>query len=405
MNDNILKQVLIFMVSTGVWKGKLGDAGEAWIAMLFTIPFILFSGYGGQFADRNSKQWVTVLLKILEIPIVAIAMYGLWTHNLGITIGSLALLGVHSTFFGPAKYGMIPEVVSDDDLSRANGTINMLTNIAVIVGTLLAGPISDLYYPTAPDASGSVPRGVYWLPGAALLCVAFLGLGASLVIPRLPPRDPTLKYNLNPVATYVDSIREMARSPLLMVAIAWSYFYMLASTALLVLTHYKDLLGISYKQNSYLLGAMGVAIGLGCFLAGLISGRRIELRLIPAGAVGMSVLFAVLGLVPPIAHSRASYFMVMGFLATAGIFAGFYIVPLQALLQHLSPADERGRFLGTANAMSFMAFMFGAVVDWLATSVGRLPHNRVFLVVAALSLVGTSFMLWRMKGMLRQKHA
>src|SRR3954463_69989 len=99
------------MVSTGVWKGAMGHAGEAWVVMIFTIPFILFSGYGGQFADRNSKQWVTVLLKILEIPIAIIAMFGLITHQLHLTLAALVLLATHSTFFGPAKYGMIPELV------------------------------------------------------------------------------------------------------------------------------------------------------------------------------------------------------------------------------------------------------------------------------------------------------
>ena len=146
---------------------------------------------------------------------------------------------------------------------------------------------------------------------------------------------------------------------------------------------------------------MGVAIGTGCFVAGVISGHRIETRLIPVGALGMFVMFTLLGAIAPVKGSGASYWSVMAMLVVAGVFAGFYIVPLQALLQKLSPADERGRFLGTANAMSFLAFMLGAVVAWAATGVGGLPHNRVFLVVAALSLVGTAFLIWRMRRKLR----
>ena len=108
-------------------------------------------------------------------------------------------------------------------------------------------------------------------------------------------------------------------------------------------------------------------------------------------------ILALLGAIAPVKDSAASYWTVMAMLVVAGVFAGFYIVPLQALLQKLSPADERGRFLGTANAMSFMAFMLGAVVAWFCTSVGGLSHNRVFLVVAALSLVGTASLIWRMR--------
>lgn len=398
VNDNILKQLLIFMVTSGVWKGRLGDAGEAWIAMLFTLPFIFLSGYAGQFADRNSKRWVCVVLKLVEIPIALVAMAGLWMHSLHVTTAALLLLAVHSTYFGPAKYGMIPEVVMERNLSRANGTINMFTNIAVIMGTLLAGPISDRYFPTrGPD--GTLPPALLWLPGVSMIAVAIGGLVAAWRLPRVPARDPGLVYDLNPIGTYVKSAKEMARSPLLMVALAWSFFYLLASTALLILPHYKDILQIDYTQNSFLLGGLGIAIGVGCFTAGMVSGDRIEPRLIPFGALGMFITFLLLGVTTP------SYWNVALFLGFAGVSAGFYIVPLQALLQELSPEDERGRFLGTANAMSFLAFTAGAAVEWLATNPGGMAPNRVFLVVAGLSLAGTAYIFWHMRGMLRRTSA
>ncbi len=394
-NDNILKQVLIFMVSTGLWQNSLGHAGEAWITVFFTLPFIFFSGYGGQFADRYSKQRAAVILKILEIPIAAVAMAGLWMHSLPLTIAALVLLAIHSTFFGPVKYGMIPELVAPGDLSRANGSINMMTNIAVIMGTLLAGPISDRYFPTQPNPSGQLPASLPWLPGTALVIVATLGLISCLGISRLPARDPKLRFAANPMATYLKSITEMARSPLLMVALAWSFFYMIASTALLIVTHYRTILNINYTMNSYLLGALGLAIGVGCVLAGFISGNRIEPRLVPIGAIGMAVAFILLGLITP------QYWSVGALLVTAGLFSGLYIVPLQSLLQKLSPDSERGRFLGTANAMSFVAFTIGAGVMWVATTIANLAPNRVFIVVAVITIIGTGTMLVQMRGLLR----
>ena len=125
-NDNLLKGVLTFMVIDGVWRGKLGDGGQGLVGLLFTLPFILLSGYAGQFADRNSKRYVSVLVKVIEIPIAAIALLGFWTGNLWITLGALIALSCQSAFFGPAKYGMIPELVDEGDLSRANGFINMM---------------------------------------------------------------------------------------------------------------------------------------------------------------------------------------------------------------------------------------------------------------------------------------
>ena len=136
MNDNVLKGILMFMVIDGVWSGKLGAGGQGIVSVCFTIPFILLSGYAGQLADRHSKRTVTRCVKIAEIPIAIVAGIGFYTGSLWITLLALIALTCQSSFFGPAKYGMIPEMVDDSDLSRANGTINMMTNVAVIAGTL-----------------------------------------------------------------------------------------------------------------------------------------------------------------------------------------------------------------------------------------------------------------------------
>ena len=170
-NDNILKGVLIFMLANGIWKGQLGAGGQGWASALFTIPFILLSGYAGRFADRNSKSWVTVWVKIIEIPIAVVGLIGFWVQNLWITLGALVALACQSAFFGPAKYGMIPELVETRDLSRANGFINMMTNIAVILGSLVAGQIAEAYYVRGAPLS----ERMLWLPGVVMIVVAIRG--------------------------------------------------------------------------------------------------------------------------------------------------------------------------------------------------------------------------------------
>lgn len=397
VNDNLLKGVLSFAVAAGgLWAGHLGDGGQGYVGLCLTVPFILFSGFAGQLADRTSKQVLTVQVKLAEIVIAAIGWLAFVQGNLPLAMATMLLLAIQSAFFGPAKYGMIPELVGDRDLSQANGTINMATNIAVIVGTLLAGPVYTLFHPeplpgqSAADLAAPRP----WVPGVAMVAVALLGFAACLGIPRLRAMDPGLRIDWNPAGPYLKALREMSRGPLLLVASAWSFFYLIGMLAILILPDYRDLLQVSATKASLLLGVLGVAIGVGSVSAGLISGKHIEPRLIPVGAVGMTLFFLLLGAVPP------AFGNVAGLLAGAGIFAGFYIVPLQALLQHLSPAGERGRFLGTANALSFVASTGGSLVFLVARSNCGMPANRVFLLCAALALVGSGLLLWRLRRLL-----
>ena len=400
-NDNMLKGVLTFMVIDGVWSGRLGAGGQGLVALCFTIPFIVLSGYAGQFADRNSKRYVSVLVKVVEIPIAATAMLGFWLGSLWITLAALVALSCQSAFFGPAKYGMIPELVDDRDLSRANGTINMMTNIAVILGTLLAGEVADRYDPL-PASDGLSAPAILWLPGALMLALAAAGLIAVLFLVRLEPGDKNLKYNPNPLATYISTIREMSKSPLLMVMLAWGYFYLLAGLALLIIPEYTIVLNIDRAEASVLLGILGVAIGLGSVSAGLISGHRIEPRLIPIGAAGITVFFVLLGTVEPSLPAlapklRVAFSSVGGFIFGAGVSAGFYIIPLQAMLQKLSPDHERGRFLGTANAISFSFLAVASLLYWIIKPLFIDNPQRIFLVSAALMLVGAAFFFVKLR--------
>ena len=395
-NDNILKGVLTFMVIDGAWKGRLGTGGQGIVGLCFTLPFILLSGYAGQFADRYSKRSVSIWVKVSEVPIALAAMIGLWTGELWTTLIALILLTTQSTFFGPAKYGMIPELVAPDDLSRANGTINMMTNIAVIVGTLAAGLIADRYNPL-PQPNQPSPEPQLWLPGAAMLIVALAGLASVFFIPSLPPGNRNLKFNWNPFAIYIAALREMAKSPLLGVAMAWGYFYFLAGLALLIIPEYTLVLNVSREKASYLLGIMGVAIGVGSAAAGLISGHRIETRLVPIGALGMMVFFIALGLAP------VTFWVVGALVLCAGFFAGFYIIPLQALLQKLSPADERGRFLGTSNGISFAFLALASLVYWtIRPGFGAAPQ-RVFFVCAGLILLGSLLFFRQLRRVIFQR--
>ncbi|TWT53191.1 Lysophospholipid transporter LplT [Rubripirellula amarantea] len=398
MNDNVLKGILTFMVIDGAWAGHLGSGGQGIVGICFTIPFILLSGYAGQLADRHSKKTVTLWVKVAEIPIVLVAGLGFWMGDLWITLSALVALTCQSAFFGPAKYGMIPELVDDEQLSKANGTINMMTNVAVIVGTLVAGVVSDLYAPQDSKIAGIVS-----LPIITLFLIAVGGLIAALFLSPLQPGDRSLKYNFNPFSTYIETIREMSKTRLLMVMMAWGYFYLLAGIALFIVPEYTVVLGINRAEASVLMGVLGVAIGVGCAVAGLVSGNRIQPKLIPIGAFGLILFFTLLAAVPPwmpdaspmarVALSNVSFF-ILG----AGFFAGFYIVPLQALLQKLSPDNERGRFLGTANAVSFAFLTVAALFYWAVRPAFGDKPQHIFYLSSVLMAAGAAFFLYRLRG-------
>ena len=402
-NDNILKGVLIFMLANGLWQGALGAGGQGWASALFTLPFIFLSGYAGRFADRHSKNSVTVLVKCIEIPIALIGMVGFWMQNLWITLGALIALACQSAFFGPAKYGMIPELVEKRDLSRANGAINMMTNIAVIVGTLAAGQIAVAYFPN--DEAPQKP--LLWLPGVIMILVAIAGLVCSLLLPRLKEGDKSIQYELNPFTTYISSLKEMNGTPLFTVMFSWAYFYLLAGLALLAIPDYEAVLesyDVDAAEVAVLMGVMGIAIGLGCVLAGLISGHAIRPRLILVGAAGLIFFFAMLGMLPAQLPDLPRYWRVLfswiSFaIVGAGIFAGFYIIPLQAMLQRLTPEDELGRYLGTANGLSFTFILLASLLYSLLLNF-VFPHDqaqRTFLVCAILMTIGLPFFIWRVK--------
>lgn len=414
-NDNVLKGVLTFAVISGVWAGDLGEGGQGIVALCFTLPFLILSGYAGQFADRNSKRTVSVLVKILELPIAGIALVGFVTQNLWITLGALVALTCQSSFFGPAKYGMIPELVQDEQLSRANGIINMMTNIAVIVGMYAAGIVADAYSPKPqlvehlsesgadPVIQGLAEEAHIWLPGTLMVIIAAFGLISVLFLPKLPVGDKTLTYDKNPFGTYIRSLRQMATSPLLMVAFAWGYFYLLAGFGLLIIPEYATILNIKDQHAAALLALLGITIGAGSIVAGLISGRRIEPRLIPVGVIGLTVFFSLLAIIPPkLAAGDNGYIQVLKsnvavLIAGAGFFAGFYIIPLQAMLQKLPPESERGRFLGTANAISFSFLALSSLIYWIIRPwFGNKPDN-IFMVCAVLMFVGAGFFFWRLR--------
>ena len=299
INDNLLKQVLSFgLAAAGIWSGMLGEGGQSWVAMALVLPFLLFGAIAGQLADCYSKQLVTVRVKQAEFLIVLVAFAGFYFNSVWLSLFAMFLLGTQSAFFGPAKYGVIPELVHDTKISMANAAIIMLTNVAAILAVVVGGALYEAYRGTAAEG---VPDGLLWLPGLALLVFAILGLIAAKQMPPLEASAPEMKVKWEFFAPYLRTIKKMlsGETPIFVVCMLKAAFYFLAYSVLLILADYTIVLGLPEKKVSvYLFGTIGVSIAVGSVLAGFLSRGGIQARLILVGGIGFGVAGLLLAWAP-----------------------------------------------------------------------------------------------------------
>jgi acyl-[acyl-carrier-protein]-phospholipid O-acyltransferase/long-chain-fatty-acid--[acyl-carrier-protein] ligase len=395
VNDNILRGVLSFSLALGgMWSSLFGEGGQGYLSLGLTIPVILFSAIAGQVSDRFGKHGVIRVAKIAELPVALAAAIAFLMGSPWLALLCMLLLTIHTTFFDPARLSALPELVSERALGRANGIMNFVSSVGTIGATALAGPLYLACDPSAaPDAlTAGLVAPKPWIVGVVLLTIAVLGNLTVLFVPKLPARSPNVRLSVNPIPSYGRAVREMQRSALWLVALAWTLTFVLGVNVLLILPDYRELLSVSPTAAAALLGLLGITVGVGSMIAGLICRRKIELRLIPAAALGMLVAFIALGTAPLV------YTTVSLLVAAAGLCAGLYMTPLQALLQKLSPDSDRGRFLGTANALSFVGVLFGSIVFLCARQV--MAANHVFLVLAVLLLICVGILWLRFRAAL-----
>jgi MFS family permease len=266
--------------------------------MALVLPFLLFGAIAGQLADCYSKQLVTVRVKQAEFLIVLVAFAGFYFNNVWLSLFAMFLLGTQSAFFGPAKYGVIPELVDDTKISMANAAIIMLTNVAAILAVVVGGALYEAYRGTAAEG---VPDGLLWLPGLALLVFAILGLIAAKQMPPLEASAPEMKVKWEFFAPYLRTIKKMlsGETPIFVVCMLKAAFYFLAYSVLLILADYTIVLGLPEKKVSvYLFGTIGVSIAVGSVLAGFLSRGGIQARLILVGGIGFGVAGLLLAWAP-----------------------------------------------------------------------------------------------------------
>ena len=368
-SDNALKTLVILVALTHMSE-KDRESHVAMVGAVFAAPFILFSMLGGWMADRFSKQRVMQGVKVAEIGIMIFATIGLGLHNQPMQLAAIILMGCHSAFFGPAKYGILPEILPLEKLSWGNGIIELLTFLGIILGTVTGGYFAESFV--------HMPA----ISGLLLIVIALTGFFFSRQISHVPAANPTAKLRVNPVTDLWREMKMMRPDRDLWRA-NWGntgFFAIAALVQMNLVIYAKNVLHLSESENGLLNAALAIGIGVGSLIAGYASRGHIEYRLVPLGALGMA-----LSTIPMGWHGASTSMFSLSLMAL-GLSGGLFIVPITAVLQH-SPAPENvGGVQGAASLLCWIGILGASGVQVFLNSVLHLSAGQVFWVCGALAL-------------------
>ena len=381
-NDNLYKNALIILIAfqaarmTSLEPQLLVNLS----AGIFILPFFLFSASSGQLADKFEKSRLIRAIKLAEIGVMTFATMGFLFSNLWILLFSLFLMGLQSTLFGPVKYALLPQVLSESELVGGNALVESGTFIAILLGTIAGGMLISI----SPFGSTLV--------SLAVLAIAGLGYLASRSIPDAPAADPGLRFNWNSISETWATLKLIQQNRtvfLSILGISWFWFY-----GALFLSQFpgfsKDVLGGSEGIVTLMLAVFSVGIGAGSMLCERLSGRIVELGLVPFGSIGLSLFAVDLWWTSP-EISPGKLVGIMDFfcsltnwhilfdLFAIGCFGGFFIVPLYALIQSRSEVTVRSRIIAGNNIVN-AGFMVTASVLAVALLAAGLTIPQLFLV-------------------------
>jgi 1-acyl-sn-glycerol-3-phosphate acyltransferase len=362
-NDNLFKFAFTVMVTYQLQVSWLppAQAGLA-IGALFILPFLLFSATSGQLTDKYEKTAVIRFVKNLEIGIMLLAALGFMTRNVPVLLGCVFLMGLHSTLFGPVKFAYMPQHLNERELTGGNGMVEMGTFVAILLGNVIGGLLIAI-----PDVGAQY---------VAIGCVgaAVLGRITAGYVPPTPATDPHLKINWNPFSETWRNLK-LAHGNIVvfrsLLGISWMWFF-----GAVFLSNFpvfaKDVLHGNEHVASLLLVVFSIGIGIGSLLCEVLSKRHVEIGLVPAGAIGMSVFsidlyFASRGL-PNVPSQTLGVFIeqganwrVMMDLGLLSLFAGLYSVPMYALIQLRSAPTHRARIIAANNILNALFMIVSSV--------------------------------------------
>ena len=312
-----------------------------------------------------------------EIIAMSLALFAFLSRSLELMLGVLFLMALQSTFFSPAKYGILPEMLPDKDLSRANGLLEMSTFMAIILGT----SVGSVMFTAWKDRLGQL--------GLVLTVIAIVGAFASLGISRVPISGARKTFRLNPWAEINSGIKRLYREKTLwLTVVGISYFWFLGALLQMdIILFGKEVMGLSDQWIGILVTFLAIGIGTGSLAAGRFSGAKVELGLVPLGSIGMGI-FSVL-----FSSSAPSYAKAAVSLALLGFSGGLFIVPLNALLQQKSGREEKGKLIATSNFIHTGGILLASGVLWIFRDLLQVQADRIILIFGLFTLLATVYIL------------
>jgi 1-acyl-sn-glycerol-3-phosphate acyltransferase len=386
-NDNVFKFAFTVLAtySAAEWGGMDPKSAGAVIGGVFILPFVLFSATAGQLADKVDKAALIRFVKNLEIAIMLAIAAGFVWKVVPLLFAGVFLMGLHSTLFGPVKYAYLPQHLHESELTGGNGMVEMGTFVAILLGTILGGVLVG------------IPRvGPDWVAGTSL-ALAAIGRVAAGFVPASPAPDPGLKINWNP---FTETWRNLGHARtnrsvfLSLLGISWLWFF--GSIFLTTFTGFaRETLGGDQNVVTLLLAVFSIGIGVGSLLCERLSGHKVEIGLVPFGSIGMTVFAADLwyassGMTPhglaglPEFLADHAHWRVIADLFLLAMFAGFYSVPLYALIQSRCEPSHRARIIAANNILNALFMVVASVMSAALLQAG-LSLPQLYLVVAVLN--------------------
>ena len=400
-NDNFFKQALLLLLTYSA-AAKLGSSVSLLnnlAAMLFILPFFLFSALAGQLADKYEKSRLTWYIKVLEVVIMVLATFGLIFEIYWLLFVALFLLGAQSTFFGPIKYAYLPQAMHQDELVGANALFQTGTSLSILMGMMVAGLFIQM------------DNHLYWVSAMALL-IASLGLLASKFIPSMPAVQPNMKIDWNIWRTSMDTIKYLYSLPLLFfIIIGNSWFWFYGATFLTQTPEFsKVILNGNESVVIFLLTLFSVGVAIGSLLCKTLTKNQVSFRLLPFGIAGLSLFaidlyFSLSGLnidsntllgISELSSVNGSW-RVFADLFLLGFSGGIYIVPLYAAMQAYSPVTHGARVIGANNIFNAIFMVTSAIFSIVILNLLQLSLPQLFLVTGLLNIMFGIFLYSKLK--------
>ncbi len=376
-NDNAFKIIVSLLAIKMLVSPEAAAKFVSIIGFIFILPFVVLSPYAGILADRFPKRVLIVAMEGVKVVNMLLGCFALLSGNLWFLCLVLFFLMVESAFFSPAKYGILPEILKEQELSKGNGFIQMWTFVAIIAGTAAGGKLLEVF------------TGKIYFVGMILVTLAVIGFIASFFVKSqfLPEARRSFKINL--FAEVGAGLSEIVKDRGLFLAmLALAYFAFLGAVFQMnILIYGSHVLKLAQMHTSLLLVAVLSGIALGGILAGWFSEKKIELGLIPLGAAGICIFCLVLGFVPKDFTSALLYLFLLG------MSAGFYTVPLNAFYQRYSPAERMGQYLAALNIVSSGSVLLASGFLWFLGGKLGLNPAEIFLVLGFLSIGATIYIV------------